>query len=330
MLKALLLSLMNLASRAIALASALALAVMATAQNLVPNPSFEDTANCDLSTQCTLLKATGWYNPTVSTPDVWDCDLDRLCGMGMADEGGNNLSYQYAHEGTRHAGAFYWFGPGSSNTREYMGIRLNTPLEAGHLYEVSCWCSRARNYRYAVDHIGAWLGLDSLWQNTTWWLAQTPQARLRDPSNAYLVEGDVWVQVADTIVAAGGEEWLVVGNFDVADSVDGIVAEPGAVNHFAYYYLDALGVVDVGEVNGFADQAVQVLWQSGRLIVRWPSATQPSNLAVYDPAGRLVAMALAADPSGGFSLMLDQLTSGLYIVLVSDGHQRGSARFVKE
>lgn len=330
MLKALIPSLTNFTARAFSWVLALALAAIATAQNLVVNPGFEDTVNCELTTQCTLLKAAHWYNPTLCTPDVYDCDLDRLCGMGMSDEGGFNLSYQYAYEGTRHAGAYYWFGPGSSNTREYLGTRLSEPLVAGHLYEVSCYESRCRNFQYAIDHIGAWLGPDSLWQNTTWWLAQTPQLRLRDPDSEYLVEGENWVRVSDTIVAAGGEQWLVMGNFDVADSVNGILAEPGGVNEPAYYYIDEVAVVDIGGTAGIADAGLVTHWSAGSLIASWPPGFKPVMAMVFDPHGRLVQHQGIVPSALQQAMYLEALSSGVYILHITNGHQRMVTKFVKE
>ena len=305
----------------------IALAVMATAQaNLVPNGSFEDTVNCAVVTQSTIYKATHWYNPNNATPDVWDCDLDRLCGMAMSPAGSNQL-FQYAYEGTRHAGIYCWFGPGSSNSRDYIGVRLIEPMLAGSAYEVSLWVVR-RRMRYAVDHIGVWFGLDSLWQNTTWWLNVSPQLKLRHPSAPYLVDGNEWTRLADTLMAQGGEQWMVIGNFDVADQVDGIIAQSSSLP-YAYYFVDQLEVREIGPVNGIGQVDLQSWWGPDGLYVRLPQAHPYERVIVSDALGRVVldqSLRLGAQVVR-FDGPLD--VAGMYIVQAEGPGARAVVKVVK-
>lgn len=317
MLKGLLLPLMNLA-----------LAGMAMAQNLVPNPSFEDTVNCGIPTPCLLDKAVSWYNPTASTPDVWDCDLTRVCGFGMSPDGGNNLSYQYSFDGTRHAGAYYWFGPGSSNTRDYMGVRLNGPLASGAAYEVALHYARRRNFTYAVDHIGVWFGADSLWQNTTWWLTVEPQLRLRDPDNTYLTEGDAWTRLVDTLVAQGGEQWMVIGNFEVASAVNGVVAEPDAINAVSYYFIDQVSV-EALTGTGSSELQLQVWWEAGGLGLSWPKELTPERIIVHDAAGRVLSDERIVAGGQVHQMALPGIAEGLYVVRVSSNGFWLSTKIIK-
>ncbi|MBX2980038.1 MAG: hypothetical protein KF905_12140 [Flavobacteriales bacterium] len=304
----------------------LAIAATATAQlNLVPNPGFEDTVNCSVST-ASINKATHWYNPNNATPDVWDCDLDRLCGMAMSPAGGNQL-FQYAYEGSRHAGIYCWYGPGSSNTREYLGVRLIEPMLAGSAYEVSLWVVR-RRMRYAVDHIGVWFGPDSLWQNTTWWLSVTPQVRLRDPAAPYLLEGHEWTRLVDTLVAEGGEQWMVIGNFDVADSVDGIFAQ-SSLSPYAYYFIDQVEVREIGPIKGVGQVDLQAWWGIDGLNVRLPDAHPFDRIVVSDALGRIVLEhgLRSGGPVVRINGPLD--AEGLYIVQAIGPRARAVVKVVK-
>jgi len=289
MLKAPLLFLTNLSVRAIPLATAAALAAIATAQNLVPNPSFEDTVDCQVGTQCQLLKATHWHNPNTATPDVWDCDLVRDCGFLM-DPNDPNLQasgYQASFNGSRHAGAYFWFGPGSSNTRDYLMAKLDAPVVQGSAYQVALYYSRREGFLWATDHIGVWLGADSLWENTPNWLSVTPQLKLRDPNSVYLSEGDNWVHLADTLFASGGEDWIVIGNFDVADSVHGIEVTQNGLS-YAYYYIDQVSVALLSEVQGISEPNLQVWWDHDGITVGCPAGFQPTVLNIYDASGRSI------------------------------------------
>jgi hypothetical protein len=313
--------------KALLLSLTLALAAMATAQtNLVPNGSFEDTLNCSITPPSTIYKATHWYNPNNATPDVWDCDLDRLCGMAMSPAGGNEL-FQYAHEGARHAGIYCWYGPGSSNTREYLGVQLTEPLLPGFTYEVSLWVVR-RRLRYAVDHIGVWFGPDSLWQNTTWWLNVTPQLKLRDPEAPYLVEGQDWTRIVDTLVAQGDEQWMMIGNFDVADQVNGIIAQ-SSFSSYAYYFIDQVEVREIGPLNGLGEMDLQAWWGMGGLYVRLPYAHAFERIVVTDAMGRIVLDQglRSGGPVVRINGPLD--AAGLYIVQAIGSRARAVVKVIK-
>lgn len=204
------------------------------AQNLVPNPGFEDTVNCESFTPCTLLKAAHWRNPNTATPDVFDCDLDRSCGYAMDPNDINQPPgyYHAAYEGLRFAGGYYWYGVGSSNTRDYFMTLLAEPLQAQLSYSVRLRYLLPECYQFAIDHIGVWFGLDSVWEDTPNWLSVTPQARLRASSGGPWLSASEWMEVADTIIAGGGEQWIVIGNFDVADSVHGTTVNPDGLQSY--------------------------------------------------------------------------------------------------
>jgi hypothetical protein len=257
MLSALLLSPAAEASAKAALTlPALALATLAVAQNLVVNGSYEDTVNCTTPTPNTLVKAVGWYNPNTATPDVWDCDLDRLCGNAMYPTGSNAPYFQLSHEGDRHAGIYLMMTP-RGTTRDYLMTKLISPMLTGAAYEVSLWQVR-RRFRYAVDHIGVWFGQDSLFEATPGWLSVSPQVRLRHPVEPYLVEGHIWQQLVDTFVAAGGERWMVIGNFDPAGTVDYIELSPdGSPVSYAYHFIDQVAVVPIAKGTGIHEAGLQ-------------------------------------------------------------------------
>lgn len=313
--------------KALLLSLTLALAVRATAQNLVPNGSFEDTVNCGIVTQSTIYKAAHWYNPNNATPDVWDCDLERLCGMPMSPAGGNQI-YQYSFNGTRHAGGVYWYGPGSSNARDYFGVRLSEPFSAGMTYEVSLYYVR-RRFQHAIDHIGVWFGPDSLWQNTTWWLNVVPQVKLRDPESTFLLEGQEWTLLNDTLVAQGGEQWMVIGNFDVADSVNGILADPEAINGTAYYFIDDVAVREVGPVNTVSRAEAQAWWGVDGLIVRWPAGFDVERIVVHDALGRVVMDKAVHAAHLEVRSVVSSDAAGLYIVQLLGAYTRSTVKVVK-
>lgn len=319
MLKALLLLLMDLA-----------LAGMAMAQpNLVLNGSFEDTVNCELPV-IGIRKASHWYTANTATPDVWDSDLERECGAPLDPTGFPGLWYIAPYDGLRHAGAYFWYGTGSSNTREYIMTRLASPLVDGASYEVSLACALSGTMRYAIDHIGVWVGMDSLYEPQPNWLNVTPQLKLHDSQQPYLAETDTWTLLKDTLVATGGEEWLVIGNFDVADSVDGITAYPDAINQYAYYYIDAVTIRLVDQISSVAEPQMIAGWQGDVLSVRWPQQLRVTELSLWDAQGRSLAVERFGIDPLVVQVHLPSLAAGIYIVQCTGPMGRLSTRLIKE
>lgn len=335
--KALLLFLMNLASRAIALAAGLALPGMAMAQiNLVPNGSFEDTVNCHVQGLYSLLTAAHWSSPNMATPDVYDCDLVRSCGEPMDPEdiqGVVSQGYQAAHDGSRFAAGFQWYGPGvpaKQDTREYLMVRLTEAMEMDRPYEVSLFYSRAEGFRYAISHLGVYFGNDSVSVAHPVVLALEEQVALRDALNPYLLDGDSWTQLTDTFVAAGGEEWMIIGTFNGSDEVDGIAAFPLSNFSYAYYYMDEVSVRPLEWPNALPELSVSYAG-SGSIGFDWRGSGSMDRLRLFDASGRLFMDSSTGWLAGDHELVLPAvLGPGVYLVEGWSNGGRWVARFVKE
>lgn len=329
MLKALLLLLMKLALRAMALAALLALAGMAMAQtNLVLNGSFEDTVDCAVPMASQLPKANHWYNPTNATPDLYDCDMERECGYTMDLPYWNG--FMLSQDGLRHSGFYPWDGPFATlDGREYMMVELSDVLVAGETYEVSLWYALRRPFQYGVDHIGVWFGSEAVQEDTIGPISLVPQIRLEDPDNAHLGESETWTRLVDTLVAQGGERWLVIGNFDPIALVDGSLVNPNGFESSCYYYVDNV-VVRLLQPNGIGELKRPKLWWNGQ-------AWQVSGLVhegevtleVYNMLGALVHRQRVTTEGDRLVLAYDPPIAGSYFLSVSWANGRMTVRFIK-
>lgn len=301
-------------------------------QNLVLNPSFEDTLDCEASVQCDLLRAVGWYNPNTASPDVYDCDLDRNCGQPMdpASLGIQAKGFQYSQDGLRHAGGYQWYGPGSSYTREYLMTELSQELQSGSSYEVGLFYSRAEGYSYAVDRISAYLGPETVFEDHPNNLTTvTPQVQLMQADSSYLVEGEDWVQLLDTFVAEGGERWLVIGTFLGPDQVNGVIATQGSQNTYAYYYFDQVSVRFIEGPHAISESEVQLSWSVDGVTIMSGTKSIESDLRVFDATGRLVR-SWQGTVTGQTTISVADLARGAYVALAESSGTRAVARFVKE
>ncbi|MEZ4791051.1 MAG: hypothetical protein R2811_13650 [Flavobacteriales bacterium] len=305
-------------------------AAMAMAQNnLVPNPSFEDTTYC-VGWPPPQVEALHWHTANTATPDIWDCDLSNTCGyhlMDPNDPGIQQQGYKYAYDGDRFAGGYQWFGPGSSNTREYLSARLTQPLQAGVIYRVSMYCARPNGVNGAIEHIGAHFGPDSLYEQYPTTLPLVPQALLRSDAPGYLSD-TAWVEVADTITATGNEAWITFGTFADADEVEGIWLGWGSYPPAVYYYMDLISVVALdGQsvveqgANGstLLVQGADVVWNGGAVL---------DELVLVDGAGRVVRTLNGSGHQARHPLPSD-LASGVYLAVARAGNDRYWVRFIR-
>ena len=320
MLKALLLLLTNLA-----------IAAIATAQNLVPNPSFEDTTYCDVYDPI-IKTALHWYNVNTATPDIWDCDTVRRCGNHIMDPNDTGVlltGYLPSFDGLRHAGCYQWYGPDGSSTREYLMAELLSDLQAGQSYRASLYCARPKGFRRAIDRIGIYFSPDSIFEPYPTTLPFVPQAELVDPNNTYLVDTN-WVQVMDTFIAAGNERWLLFGTFlDDAD-VNGIDIPPLVPLDKAYYYIDLVSVVPLYSeaVNEHAAESPLLLANAAQ--ITWRGSRRLDVLIVYDSSGRLVLRPEFSHGTGDMTVPIPAwLVAGAYVVEGWADGTRYGAKFVK-
>jgi OmpA-OmpF porin, OOP family len=121
------------------------------AQNLVSNPSFEDTISCPTSTN-QLNRAKFWTNPTLTSPDYYNACATYTTGANLPN---TSFGYQPARTGLAFAGV-YAFQGGYSNAREYVQVKLTDTLIFGIKYLVTFYVNLSNTSQYSVSSMGAY------------------------------------------------------------------------------------------------------------------------------------------------------------------------------
>jgi hypothetical protein len=230
--------------------------VKANAQNLVLNPSFEDTIAC---TGTYAMQCKYWYWATYGSPDYFSEQPDIFCGTSYVPQSG--VGYQYARTGIAYVGLatlMQPLNPNYINRREYVGGELSDTLKQGHEYCVSFYVSVAEELKYVTDGIGLYLSVDSAVDytiNTN--LSFVPQ--IENPAGNIIYDTLNWVQISGTYIANGGEKYLTIGNFkDNANTmIDSINNSVPQSQYESYLFIDDVSVIDctvgIGEVNDNKD-----------------------------------------------------------------------------
>ena len=227
------------------------------AQNLVLNPSFENTIPCwifiNLGTW--QMQCTNWYSASGGSPDYFSETYDQMCYALPVPQ--STAGYQYARTGVAYVGLAPFFTtifPSYVNRREYIGGILSDTLKQGHEYCISFYVSVADGMKYVIDGMGLYLSVDSAVDytiNTN--LSFIPQ--ISNPSGNIIYDTLNWVQISGTYIANGGEKYLTIGNFK--DDANTAIDSTSASLIESYFFIDDVSVIDctvgINEVNDNKD-----------------------------------------------------------------------------
>ena len=168
------------------------------AQNLVPNPSFEEHDTCpDNGDQIWLAQP--WTNV------LGGIDYYHECGISEYSIPVNRGGGGYANSGQAYIGFGVWaissFG---SNAREFVGAELIDALIPGKRYTVEFYISMQDSAWYATKSMGAYLSnilppwdLDTLF-------SKEPQVKYE--GTEFLTEKEGWTKIEGSFIAEGGEK----------------------------------------------------------------------------------------------------------------------------
>jgi hypothetical protein len=201
-------------------------------QNLVPNPSFEDTIACP--TTANQLNNCAFWSVVNNTPDYFhECDFIT----GNTSVPYNFAGFQFASSGNAYVGLFT-FSRVQPNEREIITCELISPMVIGQKYLASMKIS--------------WSGANAtIASNKTGMLFST---QLFSPGSVYpvtnmshiysnVIDSDSinWTTISGSIIADSNYQYLLIGNF--FDDINTDTAQFHPLTSYAYYYIDDVSVI---------------------------------------------------------------------------------------
>lgn len=218
------------------------------AQNLVPNPGFENHSSApDNWGQWDRVQ--GWTNAggTPASGYYADPDYFHVNGSGpvqLPDAAPADLS---AHGGDGVMGFLGYHDPTpgiASDIREYLSTELTTPLQAGRTYELRFWVSNGDSnigHYMKCNGIGALLSMNAPHQNGASYFAATPQFEV--PGELWSVG---WTEQILNFTADSAYRFLTIGNFMSDGQISVSVALQGPLPFAgAYYFIDDVSLADI-------------------------------------------------------------------------------------
>jgi len=256
------------------------------AQNLVPNPGFEEYKHLPCEDGLYFMEALlrDWIQPIPTTPDYWNslaapnCLLNPIIVHDSARTGHGMIGIVTAS-----------FEAGSkSEYKEYIEIKLASPIKKGSFYNVEFYAkSRLENPNpypqalFEANNLGAAFS-ESLIHITEG--ANSPDhLSLKPVVKSQEVISSEWKQIGSCVTARHDAQYLLIGNFNSIDSTKLVqLTFDNSDYSYTYYFIDDVNVealpYDVSnlanlspfcfqqksiDLDAFVEGATSYLWEDG-------------------------------------------------------------------
>lgn len=257
-------------------------------QNLVLNPSFEDTVVCPYSTG-NINNAVGWHSSR-NTPDYYNsCANINASLIGVPT---NFAGSQYAFDGNAYVGLGV-FRKSIPNLRECISSQLSGPLTIGTKYYVSGYVSRAdtiegEDWAGSVNKFG--------FKFTTTARTTSQPISINNFSHVHsdtiFKNKNIWYKVAGSFIADSSYNFIHLGNFYDDANTDTFMCP-----EVAYLYVDLICVStdstcsnDITNINSldFSNNIVISPNPASDLIKLKSTLEDQMQLKIFDTYGSLI------------------------------------------
>ncbi len=228
-----------------------------SAQNFVPNPSFETHTGCPTSPGVFSIVG-NWFLPPSHSGSP---DYHHVCGNSTFGVPVNIFGSQLARTGQGYIGFVTHFGSG--NFREYLQVQLTSPLTAGTSYTATAYLTLSDGSGWATDGFGFYFSntiVSGSGSSTP--LPLIPQ--VSNPVGNYINSWVNWLPVTGSFVATAGMQYMTIGNFK-NDASTGVQVQASGWG-WNYTYADDFSVTptvilsaELGEFTGEVQQEAAVL-----------------------------------------------------------------------
>jgi len=303
------------------------------AQNLVPNPSFEE-GSCPTD-QCQIYYANGWL------PMQYNPDYFNSCGQPDWSTPYNCAGFQQAATGNAYAGiGIAVSSPPGTGVSECIGIRLLDSLTIGAKYYVSFKVSLANDFYYATNKLGARFSKRS-YEITPYLCGGNGDTINIFPHNYAQVYTDNiisdttgWTVISGSFIADSAYKYLMIGVFFDESMVSHTIVNPASYNYNAYYYIDDVYVSKdsiTSIVNYQENQPTIDLFPnpaSDKISFQISEPYKQCNITITDILGKEVQKRILIYPEK--DIALNEINSGIYFIKVEVNNKTVIKKIVVE
>ena len=288
-------------------------------QNLVPNPSFEDTIACPTGAAGIIL--TPPWNTALGTPDYFNACASSCRQANCSGTPCNWAGNQVPFSGNSYTGLFTYRFPGFG--REALIVPLATSMEIGKKYYFSCYIVRADDLANhgASNNFGFRFSTVEFDGNYP-----VPVDNFSHYRETTIITDSVnWTRIEGNFIADSVYNYLMIGNFYDNVSTDTLDMLPiGHPWNYAYYFIDDVCVtLDSGNCTLFnsvnQNNTAEVFSISPNPFNNYldivSTLNDASELIIYDVFGRVI---ISKGISKSEILYLPNLVPGIYLYVINN------------
>lgn len=312
------------------------------AQNLIQNHSFENyTGISCIYGGFDNYNATPIYHILDNWYTINSCDyFNSTCPQGTLpnqygyDVPVNSFGSQIKKDSNAYVG--FTAVQMQSDLKEYFYQHLSNPLQAGKIYCLSFYVSRADRNQYAIHSIGAYFSNTVQSTGSIGYINKTPQIVNQ---NGFITDTINWIQIQGCYIANGGEQYLTIGNFNSNASTDTLFVGtnnpdpnyPNPINYYSYYYVDDITLIDqstVGINELDKENNFEIYPNPTNSILNIKSNNkqlQNAKIEIINTLGLLVYFDVYAP-----QINISDLPSGIYFLTINNKETKRIIKFVKD
>ena len=217
------------------------IALQLCSQNIVPNPSFEQTKNLPGKAISGNLifrdHLHNWFGANGGTADLRMFQESSLRKCRTFHDDCND-----ARTGKAAGGIITYFtgNDATDSYREYLQVKLKKPMLKGKSYYFEMWVVKYLRGRLVSNNIGAYFSMNPFKRTSPEPLELKPVVNC---DSIIYASGEQWIKISDTIVMEDNARYLLIGNFTGNENIKtDTVRSKGEM--YAYYLIDDVLIYD--------------------------------------------------------------------------------------
>ncbi len=304
----------NNLARCIFLLISIMMSAPAMAQNIVPNPSFEDNANCpsgldNIGSFGTASDLDNWYNPTDGNPDYYNACVTSSTTAGIP---ANFYGLQATITGDGYAGFLAY--DETNGSRDYLSVELSEPMVLGNTYCIEFSVSLAEFTYVAVEEIAMLLSNNPLnVTNGGIHLGFVPQVV---NTSGPITDKTQWTNISTTFVATDNYQYITIGNFNSNSNTNAVdLSVPGIDGPQvtqSYYYLEDVSIIEMPEITVDITPSV-VVCEGGEVSLTATGGDSYSWASLSDPFTELGDQATLTTTVSGAESFIVTVNNGICV-----------------
>jgi hypothetical protein len=307
--------------------------VFCYAQNLVPNPSFEQYTICPDNPSSPLVdevsRCIGWSTFS-ETPDYYNACADSISYVNVPYTFGG---YHQAASGNAFCGMICTCTT-IPNYREIIGCHLTSPLQNGKTYYISFKVSMSYgglmgNY-VASNGIGIKFTTKQNSYNNPIPIDNSPIIY----SSSIITDSVNWITISGSFIADSAYEYLAIGNFFDDNHTDTLLLGP--VKFRSYYFVDDICVSNESEsclinvTDNLMNNGFEIFPNPTHNIIYIKSFKCITSINLYDITGELLFTLENNEKNmtGIYKIDCSQFKPGIYFITILNNNLKSTKKII--